>query len=55
MKLQSDKEKEVVGLVCKRWLHLQSTKQKKLCVRAGPLMLRKMAAWFSQLVELNLS
>lgn len=54
-KLQSDKDKEVFGLVCKRWLHLQSTERKKLCARAGPLMLRKMAARFSRLVELDLS
>nr|CAN61648.1 hypothetical protein VITISV_009006 [Vitis vinifera] len=42
-KLQSHKDKEVFGLVCKRWLHLQSTERKKLCAKAGPLMLRKMA------------
>ena len=54
-KLQSHKDKEVFGLVCKRWLHLQSTERKKLCARAGPLMLRKMAARFSRLVELDLS
>ena len=54
-KLQSDKDNEVFGLVCKRWLHLQSTERKKLCARVGPLMLRKMAARFSQLVELDLS
>ena len=54
-KLQGDKDKEVFGLVCKRWLHLQSTERKKLCARAGPLMLRKMAARFSRLVELDLS
>ncbi|KAJ9694353.1 hypothetical protein PVL29_010045 [Vitis rotundifolia] len=52
-KLQSDKDKEVFELVCKRWLHLHSTEQKKLCTRAGPLMLCKMAASFSKLVELD--
>ncbi|KAJ9702246.1 hypothetical protein PVL29_004134 [Vitis rotundifolia] len=43
-KLQSDKDKEVFG-----------TKQKKLCARAGPLMLCKMATSFSKLVKLDLS
>uniref|UniRef100_A0A5B7BC03 Putative F-box/LRR-repeat protein 4 n=1 Tax=Davidia involucrata TaxID=16924 RepID=A0A5B7BC03_DAVIN len=54
-KLESDKDKEVFGLVCKRWLHLQSTQRKKLCARAGPHMLRKMAARFTRLHELDLS
>ncbi|GMG98918.1 hypothetical protein Nepgr_000758 [Nepenthes gracilis] len=54
-KLKSEKDKEVFGLVCKRWLHLQNTERKKLCARAGPHMLRKMAARFSRLLELDLS
>ena len=54
-KSQNNKDKEVFELVCKRWLHLQSTKQKKLCTRMRPLMLRKMAVRFSRLVELDLS
>lgn len=54
-KLSSDKDKEGFGLVCKRWLHLQSTERKKLCARAGPLMLKKMAARFKHLLELDLS
>ncbi|XP_057960839.1 F-box/LRR-repeat protein 4 isoform X2 [Malania oleifera] len=54
-KLESDKDKEVFGLVCKRWLHLQSTERKKLCARAGPHMLCKLAARFSRLLELDLS
>ncbi|GAB4839632.1 hypothetical protein Ancab_029156 [Ancistrocladus abbreviatus] len=54
-KLEDEKDKEVFGLVCKRWLHLQSTERKKLCARAGPHMLRKMAARFSRLFELDLS
>ncbi|XAR64017.1 hypothetical protein NMG60_11024209 [Bertholletia excelsa] len=54
-KLESDKDKESFGLVCKRWLILQSTERRKLCARAGPLMLRKMAARFTRLHELNLS
>lgn len=54
-RLEDDKDKERFGLVCKRWLHLQSTERKKLSVRAGPHMLRKIAARFSRLVELDLS
>ncbi|XP_057477771.1 uncharacterized protein LOC130765385 [Actinidia eriantha] len=54
-KLEGDKDKEVFGLVCKRWLHLQSTERRKLCARAGPHMLRKMAARFTRLHELDLS
>ncbi|KAL5983006.1 hypothetical protein ACLOJK_017086 [Asimina triloba] len=54
-KLQDDKEKNGFALVCKRWLHLQSTERKKLCARAGPLMLRRLAARFSRLLELDLS
>ncbi|KAJ9673566.1 hypothetical protein PVL29_023250 [Vitis rotundifolia] len=34
-KLQSNKDKEVFGLVCKRWLHLQSIEQKKRQGRAS--------------------
>lgn len=54
-KLESDKDKEIFGLVCKRWLRLQSTERKKLAARAGPHMLQKMAARFSRLIELDLS
>ncbi|PON52718.1 LRR domain containing protein [Trema orientale] len=54
-KLESEQDKEVFGLVCKRWLHLQSTERKKLFARAGPHMLRRMAARFSRLQELDLS
>lgn len=54
-RLDTDKDKEVFGLVCKRWLYLQSTERKKLAARAGPHMLRKMAARFSRLFDLDLS
>ncbi|KAI4313207.1 hypothetical protein L6164_026203 [Bauhinia variegata] len=54
-RLESDKDKETFGLVCKRWLHLQSTERKKLAARAGPHMLLKMAARFTRLIELDLS
>lgn len=55
VKLETDKDKEVFGLVCKKWLYLQSTERKKLCARAGPHMLRKMAARFTRLKDLDLS
>lgn len=54
-KLESQRDKEVFGLVCKRWLHLQSTERRRLSARAGPHMLRKLAARFSRLHELDLS
>lgn len=54
-RLDSDKDKEVFGLVCKRWLHLQSTDRKKLAARAGPHMLGRLASRFTQIVELDLS
>ncbi|KNA14613.1 hypothetical protein SOVF_105790 [Spinacia oleracea] len=54
-KIECDKDKEVFGLVCKRWLHLQSADRRKLCGRAGPHMLRRLACRFSQLHELDLS
>ena len=54
-RLESDKDKEIFGLVCKRWLYLQSTERKRLAARAGPHMLRQMAERFTRLVELDLS
>jgi len=54
-KVDSEKDKETFGLVCKRWLRLQSTERKKLSARAGPHMLRKMADRFTRLVELDLA
>ncbi|RAL48854.1 hypothetical protein DM860_001174 [Cuscuta australis] len=54
-RLGSDKDKDNFGLVCKRWLRLQSAERKRLCARAGPLMLRRLAARFTCLFELDLS
>lgn len=54
-KMDTQKDKEVFGFVCKRWLNLQSTERRKLRARAGPLMLQKMAVRFSALNELDLS
>ncbi|KAL4329016.1 hypothetical protein HN51_036045 [Arachis hypogaea] len=54
-KLESEKDKEIFGLVCKRWLRLQSTERKKLAARAGPHRLRRMADRFTRLLESNLA
>ncbi|MED6179791.1 hypothetical protein PIB30_004435 [Stylosanthes scabra] len=54
-KLENEKDKEIFGLVCKRWLRLQSTERKKLAARAGPHMLRRMADRFTRLLELDLA
>jgi F-box/leucine-rich repeat protein 2/20 len=54
-RVETDKDKETFGLVCKRWLRLQSTERKKLAARAGPHMLRKMADRFTRLLELDLA
>ncbi|KAJ4832287.1 hypothetical protein Tsubulata_012237 [Turnera subulata] len=54
-KLEEERDKEMFGLVCKRWLRLQSTERKRLAARAGPHMLQKMASRFSRLLELDLS
>ncbi|KAK4743018.1 hypothetical protein SAY87_001019 [Trapa incisa] len=54
-KLDTEKDREIFGLVCKRWLHLQSSERKKLAARAGPHMLDKLASRFLCVIELDLS
>lgn len=54
-RLESSKDKDAFGLVCKRWLHLQSSERKRLCMRAGPLYLLRLCFRFSRLIELDLS
>lgn len=54
-KLEKEKDKEIFGLVCKRWLQLQNMERKKLAARAGPHMLQRMAVRFTRVVELDLS
>ncbi|KAL5140299.1 F-box/LRR-repeat protein 4 [Glycine soja] len=51
---ESTKDKEAFGLVCKRWLGLQST-ETKITARAGLHMLRGMSDRFTRLVELDYS
>ncbi|RRT36972.1 hypothetical protein B296_00043518 [Ensete ventricosum] len=53
--LETEEERDLFGLVCKRWLRLQSTERRRLRARAGPVMLRRMADRFPGLVELDLS
>lgn len=55
LKLESHSDKEKFGFVCKRWLQVQSSERKKICARAGPDMLRRLAGRFTRLVELDLS
>ncbi|XP_010918416.3 uncharacterized protein [Elaeis guineensis] len=54
-RLEREEEKDTFGLVCKRWLRLQSSERRRLRARAGPAMLRRMAHRFSGVVELDLS
>ncbi|CAL0316247.1 unnamed protein product [Lupinus luteus] len=54
-RLENEKDKEIFGLVCKKWLWLQSTERKKLAARAGTHMLRRMVDRFTRLVELDLA
>lgn len=53
--IEDETDKESFGLVCKRWLRLQSTDRRKLSARAGPHMLRQIAARFTCLRHLDLS
>ncbi|OWM90654.1 F-box/LRR-repeat protein 20 [Punica granatum] len=54
-KLDTEKDRELFGFVCKRWLHLQSSERRKLAVRAGTHMLIKLATRFFRVSELDLS
>ncbi|XP_010067019.2 F-box/LRR-repeat protein 4 [Eucalyptus grandis] len=54
-RLESEKDREIFGLVCKRWLALQSAERRRLAARAGPHMLAMLAARFGRVVELDLS
>ncbi|KAG6492224.1 hypothetical protein ZIOFF_047175 [Zingiber officinale] len=54
-RLEKEEERDLFGLVCKRWLRLQSSERRRLRARAGPAMLRQMADRFQGIVELDLS
>ncbi|XP_065008443.1 uncharacterized protein LOC135638864 [Musa acuminata AAA Group] len=53
--LEKEDERDLFGLVCKRWLRLQSSERRRLRARAGPAMLRRMTDRFPGLLELDLS
>ncbi|KAJ8511943.1 hypothetical protein OPV22_002377 [Ensete ventricosum] len=37
---EKEEERDLFGLVCKRWLRLQSSESRRRRARAGPVMLR---------------
>nr|CAB3450449.1 unnamed protein product [Digitaria exilis] len=53
--LGPEAERDAFGLVCRRWLRIQSSERRRLRARAGPDMLRRLAARFSGALELDLS
>ncbi|KAL5213170.1 hypothetical protein ABZP36_024017 [Zizania latifolia] len=54
-RLGPEAERDAFGLVCRRWLRIQSSERRRLRARAGPAMLRRMAARFPGVLELDLS
>ncbi|XP_040376800.1 F-box/LRR-repeat protein 2 [Oryza brachyantha] len=54
-RLGPEAERDAFGLVCRRWLRIQSSDRRRLRARAGPAMLRRLAARFSGIRELDLS
>lgn len=54
-RLKKEDERDLFGLVCKRWLRVQSSERRRLRARAGPAMLRRMTDRFPGLLELDLS
>ncbi|VAI47369.1 unnamed protein product [Triticum turgidum subsp. durum] len=54
-RLRPESERDAFGLVCRRWLRIQSSERRRLRARAGPSMLRRLAARFPGILELDLS
>ncbi|GJN21665.1 hypothetical protein PR202_gb09165 [Eleusine coracana subsp. coracana] len=54
-RLGPEAERDAFGLVCRRWLRIQSSERRRLRARAGPDMLRRLAARFPGILELDLS
>ena len=54
-RLGPESERDGFGLVCRRWLRIQSSERRRLRARAGPSMLRRLAARFPGALELDLS
>lgn len=55
VRLGPEAERDAFGLVCRRWLRIQSSERRRLRARAGPAMLRRLAARFPGVLELDLS
>ncbi|XP_062222653.1 uncharacterized protein LOC133921690 [Phragmites australis] len=54
-RLGPEAERDAFGLVCHRWLQIQNSERRRLRARAGPDMLRRLAARFTGILELDLS
>jgi F-box and leucine-rich repeat protein 2/20 len=54
-RLGPEAERDAFGLVCRRWLRIQSSERRRLRARAGPDMLRRLAARFPGVLDLDLS
>eukprot|EP00252_Welwitschia_mirabilis_P001693 TRINITY_DN11609_c0_g1_i1.p1 TRINITY_DN11609_c0_g1~~TRINITY_DN11609_c0_g1_i1.p1 ORF type:complete len:415 (-),score=45.20 TRINITY_DN11609_c0_g1_i1:223-1467(-) len=54
-KIEDAHERNNFGLVCKRWLHIQSSERRRLCARAGPLMLQRLSRRFTRVHEIDFS
>ncbi|CAN6232584.1 unnamed protein product [Urochloa humidicola] len=54
-RLGPESERDAFGLVCHRWLRIQSSERRRLRARAGPDMLRRLAARFPGVLEIDLS
>ena len=54
-KLPTQQDKNAFGLVCKRWMNIQNGERRRLCVRAGPMMLERLALRFTHLIDLDLT
>jgi F-box/leucine-rich repeat protein 2/20 len=54
-RLGPEAERDAFGLVCRRWLRIQSSERRRLRARAGPDMLRRLATRFPGVLDLDLS
>jgi F-box/leucine-rich repeat protein 2/20 len=54
-RLGPEAERDAFGLVCRRWLRIQSSERRRLRARAGPDMLRRLSTRFPGALELDLS
>lgn len=54
-RVEAEEDRDAFGLVCRRWLRLQSADRRRLKARAGPAMLRRMADRFTGILDLDLA